>query len=190
MKKLGHLQGQLGRWNSEVFGNVDENLKKAEDELHEWDLKAESRELQEFEKSCRREVLSSVWDLKRKKENMWQQKSKLLWAENGDKNSRFFHMVASRRQRKNLLDSVAVNGSLVVQLDLVNQVVVDFFKKLFSEEWESRPTLVGISTKISEKAVAMLESKFTEEEIWVAVKECDGNKAPGPNGFNLACFQR
>ncbi|XP_028078134.1 uncharacterized protein LOC114280021 [Camellia sinensis] len=160
MKKLGHLRGQLRIWNSEVFGNVDENRKKDEDELHEWDLKAESRDLQEFEKSRRREVLSSVWDLKRKKENMWQQKSRLLWAENGDKNSRFFHMMSSRRQRKNLLNSVAVNGSLVVQPNLVKQAVVDFFREVV----------------------------FREEEIWVAVKECDENKALGPDGFNLACF--
>ncbi|XP_028124708.1 uncharacterized protein LOC114321704 [Camellia sinensis] len=82
------LHGIVVRWNSEVFGNVDEKLKKPEDELHEWDLNAESRDLQEFEKSRRREVQGSVWDLKIKKENMWQQKSRLLWTENGDKNSR------------------------------------------------------------------------------------------------------
>ncbi|XP_028115979.1 uncharacterized protein LOC114313761 [Camellia sinensis] len=36
----------------------------------------------------------------------------------------------------------------------------------------------------------MLEADFSEKEIWDAVKECEGNKALGPNGFNLACYQR
>lgn len=36
----------------------------------------------------------------------------------------------------------------------------------------------------------MLEAEFSEEEIKVAVKDCDGNKAPGPDGFNLFCFQK
>lgn len=33
-----------------------------------------------------------------------------------------------------------------------------------------------------------LESEFSEAEIKAAVKECSGNKAPGPDGFNLLCF--
>lgn len=35
-----------------------------------------------------------------------------------------------------------------------------------------------------------MEVEFSEEEIWAAIKECNGNKAPGPDGFNLMCFQK
>lgn len=36
----------------------------------------------------------------------------------------------------------------------------------------------------------MLESVFIEDEVWAAIKDCDGNKAPGPDGFNLFCLQK
>lgn len=36
----------------------------------------------------------------------------------------------------------------------------------------------------------MLEAEFSEAEIRVAVKDCDSNKALGPDGFNLLCFQK
>ncbi|KAL7193818.1 hypothetical protein ACSBR2_025450 [Camellia fascicularis] len=49
LHKLRRLRTYLRRWNLEVFGNVDDQLKKAENELHEWDLKAESRSLLESE---------------------------------------------------------------------------------------------------------------------------------------------
>lgn len=45
MKKLGNLRVHLRMWNCEVFGNIDEQLKKDEDELHEWDTEAEGRNL-------------------------------------------------------------------------------------------------------------------------------------------------
>lgn len=120
-------------WNLEVFGNIDDQLKKAKDELHEWDLKAESRSLLESEVKTRREVRSQVWNLSRSKERMWLQKSRMPWAQNGDKNTRLFHLMASNRQRKNLLDSVKENGVVVEDPSMVKQVVVNHFKRVFAE---------------------------------------------------------
>ncbi|CAL5403808.1 unnamed protein product [Camellia sinensis] len=36
----------------------------------------------------------------------------------------------------------------------------------------------------------MLEAEFTEKEVRNAIKSCEGNKAPGPDGFNLAFFKK
>ncbi|KAK2636977.1 hypothetical protein Ddye_031769 [Dipteronia dyeriana] len=39
--------------------------------------------------------------------------------------------------------------------------------------------------KLSEVKQESLKAKFKKEEVWVALSSCDGNKAPGPDGFNL-----
>ncbi|XP_028069007.1 uncharacterized protein LOC114271593 [Camellia sinensis] len=190
MKKLGNLRAHLKRWNSEVFGNIDEQLKQAEAEHHDWDIKAEGRNLLEHEVKRRREVRKLVYDLNKKKECLWHQKSRLTWPTNGDKNTRFFHILASSRQRKNLLDSVKENGVIYDQPDVMKQAVVRYFSQLFSEEWKIRPKLSGVFVSIGPKASELLEVEFSEEEIWEAVNDCDSNKASGPDGFNLSCIQK
>lgn len=73
-----------------MFGNIDEQLKKTEEELHDWYLKAEERILQDLEIKRRAEVRSLAWDLSKKKDWLWHQKFRMVWAENGDKNTRLF----------------------------------------------------------------------------------------------------
>ncbi|XP_028096869.1 uncharacterized protein LOC114296740 [Camellia sinensis] len=189
-RKLANLKAHLKRWNSEVFGNVDVQLKRAEEEYHKFDLVAESRTLSESEMLRRRVVRTLVWNLSRRKESLWHQKSRIVRAKCGDKNARFFHMMVSSRQRKNMLDSVVEGGVRLVEPDEVKQVVFNYFAKRFTEEWCSRPKLSGIFSSINSRQNDNLVAAFTEQEIWEAIHDCDGNKAPGPDGFNMACFQK
>jgi hypothetical protein len=66
-------------------------------------------------------------------------------------------------------------------------VVVDFFKNHFVEvSWE-RPQLDGVGfPTISPLQVAGLVKPFTVEEVRGVVEDSDGNKSPGPDGFNFA----
>ncbi|XP_028055237.1 uncharacterized protein LOC114259414 [Camellia sinensis] len=193
-KQWGLPRNHLRVWNKDVFGNIDIQLKKAEEELHEWDLKAESSPLQEADSKRKREVMSQVWQLSRRKERLWHQKSRQMWALSRDKNTRFFHIMASRRQRKNLIDSVVVEGRRVENPEQVKLEVVRYFSQLFSENWKVRPIIKGpfavINPADAVTLEAELENGFSEEEVWEAVQDCDGNKAPGPDGFNLNCIQR
>ena len=148
-----------------MFGNIDALLKSAEEELHEWDLQAESGSLDDAGIRSRREVRSLVWKLCRDKARLWHQKSRVLWAQNGDKNTRFFHIMACSRQRKNLLDSVCVEGECLEEPAQIKQAVVRHFSKQFKECWSARPKLSGPFNVINSEAAAKLEAEFTEAEI-------------------------
>ncbi|XP_028116964.1 uncharacterized protein LOC114314700 [Camellia sinensis] len=155
--KLCSFKAELKKWNSEVFGCVEDQLKQAEVELHELDLLAEIRSLEPHEVVKRREVKNLVWSYRKKLDWIWFQKSRVNWAQNGDRNTKFFHIMASQRKRRNLVDSVAVDRVRVEDPELV---------------------------------VEFLEPEFTMEEVWEAVKDCNGNKAPRPDGFNMTCIQK
>ncbi|XP_028096961.1 uncharacterized protein LOC114296820 [Camellia sinensis] len=135
LAKLRNLRWVLKKWNNEVFRNVAHSVKVVESDLHNLDLLAESRELSNVEVDRRRQLRKEVWLLNKKQEWLWLQKFRLNWSMMADRNTRFFHIVVSRRQSRNLLNSVSV--------------------------------AVG------------LEARFAEEEVWAAVKSCDGNKALG-----------
>ncbi|KAL7181748.1 hypothetical protein ACSBR1_040615 [Camellia fascicularis] len=110
LRKLSLLKLELKKWNVEVFENVVNQLKKAEYDIHALDILAESRPLSSPESTIRREISNLVWKLRKRNDRIWFQKSKLNWAHNGDKNTKFFHIIASKRQSRNLLNSVLFNG--------------------------------------------------------------------------------
>lgn len=188
--KLRHLRLVLKKWNREVFGNVSYSLKKAQEELHELDLVSESRDLGDDEVDRRRVVRKLEWSLFKREEWMWLQKSRLDWSLKGDKNTRFFHTIASSRQCRNFLSSITVDGECLEEPNLVKGEVLRHFKQVFSEDWGSRPQLRGQFRTIGQdQLVEGLEAVFSEDEVWAAIKNSDGNRASGPDGFNLACFQ-
>lgn len=115
----------------------------------------------------------------------------MSWAQNGDKSTRLFHLMASNRQRKNFLGSVKVNGVVVEDPSMVRQEVENNFIRGFAESWKCKPKLLGPFLSISHTdSKKVLEAECSEAEIWAAIQDCDGNKAPGPDGFNLYCIQK
>ncbi|CAL5351436.1 unnamed protein product [Camellia sinensis] len=189
--KLKAVKVSLKQWNLEVFGDINHKLKLFEEELHELDLVVEVRDLDDGEVGRRRELRGEVLKWSKRKEWLWLQKSRLSWALKGDKNTKFFHSIASCRCNRNLLNSLTVNGVVIENLAKIKEGVFRHFSYLFVESWKVRPKLGGVFKTIRSNGTEVeLEYTFSEGEIWAPVKECDGNKAPGPNGFNLSCFQK
>ena len=87
------------------------------------------------------------------------------WALKGDKNTRFFHVMAKSRQCKNMLDCIQVNGKDIMQPNEVKQEVVRHFKCLFTESWVHRPKLVCLLKSINTEFAADLEVEFIESEV-------------------------
>ncbi|CAL5415136.1 unnamed protein product [Camellia sinensis] len=86
---------------------------------------------------------------------------------------------------------VTVNGVTYDEPGMIKQAVESHFKFLFTEDWKNRPKLSGFFDSISSvDSSEVLEAEFLEDEIWEALKDCEGNKAPGPDGFNLKCIQK
>ncbi|XP_028059412.1 uncharacterized protein LOC114263116 [Camellia sinensis] len=96
-RKLQSLKLALKKWNQETYGNVAKKLQESESTLHDLDLKAETSPLDEDELLLQREKRSEMWSLSRKMEWEWLQKSRLDWNLKGDRNTRYFHVMATNR---------------------------------------------------------------------------------------------
>lgn len=112
-------------------------LQAAVEELHGIDLVAESRNLDEEESRRRREVRNEVWSLSRREEWLWLQKSRMNWHMKGDKNTIFFHVVATSRQNRNMLNSFEMNGVIHEEPPRVKLEVFNYFQRRFTEGWKS-----------------------------------------------------
>lgn len=170
--KLKAHRAKLKKWNIHVFGNVKKNLKEVEDELHLLDLCMESRELNETELARARLLRDEVWKWSKRLEWMWLQKSRLPWALKGDRNTKFFHIVATSRQSRNLLNSLVVDGAQCNDPTTIKRGTYKFFATLFKEGWKVRPLLHGpFSTIRSDNVALAVEDELSKVEVWSAIKE-------------------
>ncbi|XP_028099607.1 uncharacterized protein LOC114299136 [Camellia sinensis] len=67
-RKLQSLKLVLKKWNQESYGNVAKKLEAFESTLHDLDLKAKTRPLNEGELMLQREKMTEMWSLSRKME--------------------------------------------------------------------------------------------------------------------------
>ena len=73
----------------------------------------------------------------------------------------------------------------------IQDQVVGFYKSLYQEPDDWRPTVDGLDfASLDEFDRLSLERKFDREEIIVALWEAEGDKAPSPDGFTIAFFQK
>ncbi|MCI24102.1 transposon TX1 putative protein, partial [Trifolium medium] len=135
----------------------------------------------------RRKLFGDLWRLLKSKEVLLFQKSRVKWLKEGDSNSKYFHSCLKSRSRRNTISCLKVGDRwLDTSSEIVNEVT-QFFKIHFSYVHWARPTVDLVEFPcISEGENLMLMAPFRLEEIEDVVRMCDGNKSPGPDGFNFA----
>ena len=98
--------------------------------------------------------------------------------------------MANNRRKFNTIHSICVDGVSCDDNSSVKEAIVNFYNKLYEEDYPSRPFLEGLAfDSISEDDACDLLREFSEEEVWRAINELGKEKAPGPDGFNIAFFQ-
>lgn len=191
-EKLKLLKISLRRWNCEVFGWMDLKVKDGVERINDLDnlMVANFGNNNEVLVKDRRETSNEVWQNLLMKESMLRLKSRQLWLKDGDRNSRFFHNSIKDRNRKNSISVLeGVNGR-VEGVDDVKREVKNHFENYFKEESHNRAVSDGLNLfRLSDADKYGLELPFSEEEIKLAVWDCDGSKSPGPDGFTLEFFQ-
>ncbi|KAF2316212.1 hypothetical protein GH714_041553 [Hevea brasiliensis] len=162
VKGLGSLQTTLKSWNQNVFSNIYQRMHR---------LLARLKGIQCVMNSKKHAGLRAL-ELKLKKdldlvldqeEIVWFQKSRERWIIYGDRNTAFFHA------------SAVLKGS----------------KKRISRLKDSNGTSLPLRFPvISSSDLEFISSPFTVEEVKSALWDMDSYKAPGPDVFQVAFFQK
>ena len=184
--KLKEVKKQLKQWNFTAFGHIDSQIQILEDLIHSLDQLANDRSLTDEEIVERRRAQSELWAWLKRKEQFWAQNSRAKWLKEGDKNTKFFHVVASTRKRKNCITSLSTNGIIIDEPAGIQKEAVKYFKQIFHEEFSSRPIFEGLKFRsLSPELASALINPFSRAEVDGAVDSCNSQKAPGPDGFNF-----
>lgn len=104
------VAGKLGRWSDQFIGDTKLQILVATELILRLDVAMEEWPLSPDEHVLRRLIKKKLLGLSALERLIVRQHSRLMWLKEGDANTRFFHIQASHRQRKNLGAQLKVDG--------------------------------------------------------------------------------
>jgi hypothetical protein len=130
----------------------------------------------------------------REEEKYWQQKSRSLWLEAGDKNTSYFHKQVEARKQFKKVTEIQVQDQIITDFEGIKAAMVDAFETLYTETQRSAidPKAYPLSlvpTLIQDEVNNNLTKVVNQQEIKEALDQMSPDKAPGPDGFTSRFYQ-
>ncbi|GMJ15548.1 hypothetical protein HRI_005224000 [Hibiscus trionum] len=184
---LRDLKGDIKTWSKDKQDVGNKLIQRLEGQIAEEELKQQ----QGMVSSNIGELRQALWASMRKAVSIWLQNSRLKWFSDGDRNSHYFHLVASNRRRSNRIKSVEVDGRTFLDQQSISKCFQDFFSNVYRAKntIEVDSFQLGFK-KLSSAQQSNLEMAFTSEEVWAAISDMDSSRATDPDGYNMAFYKK
>ncbi|XP_071685441.1 uncharacterized protein [Lolium perenne] len=189
--KLSRTAAGLKKW----YKNLQKETRLQEDIANEvifqLDLAQEERELSADERLLRRFLKARLLGIAAVERSRWKQRARLSWIKAGDANTRFFHLKANGRRRKNHIPALKSDiGIEVTDHEAKANILHQHFAKLLGTTGHRHVGLNWAALNIIPANLAHLEVPFTIEELKSAIFGLYSEKAPGPDGFTGLFYKK
>ena len=189
VEKLQSLAGNLEGWSRTTFGHVQKEIRELTRQLE--DLREDQSRIGPTHEEIK--IVDRLVELRFREETMWRQRSRVQWLAEGDKNTRFFHLRASQRKKKNKISGLKKpDGATTTDDAEMAQLTTNFYRDLYHSEGqtEMQPVLDVLPSKVTSPMNEKLISEIKQSEVKTALFQMFPTKAPGPDGFPAHFFQR
>ena len=188
IQKIDKCGQELKRWERDHFGNIRKTLKEKRKEL----VEAKKEALCTRRNFRIQELKKEIMVLVDKENRLWFQRSKVLWAKQGDRNSKYFHSWATQQRCKNTIQKLwSSSGQWRSSNAEVAEILIDYFQELYTlaNQTPCDAATVSIEKIISSDLNNQLEREFTVWEVQKAIKEMAPLKAPSSDGMRPLFYQ-
>lgn len=107
----------------------------------------------------------------------------------GDANTKFFHLQACHRSRKNVIDQLQLHGSTIFDEDKKARAFFQHFDAVLGCYEDCMRCLDFSYLGLPCENTLALDQCFLEEEIRRVVRAMPAEKAPGPDGLSDLFYQ-
>ncbi|XP_065623699.1 uncharacterized protein LOC136065014 [Quercus suber] len=179
---LNQCAAELSNWHQAEFGHIPKKIEKKRKTLSALVLQDTSGCMGPQINILRREIN----ELLDSEETYWNQRSRVQWLNEGDRNSKFFHNKASERKRKNTILGLWNDQRVWCDTsETIADTAISYFKDIFTSTQPSPPTIAEVTsfipTKVTDEMNMDLIREFTGDEVISALKQMHPTKAPGPD---------
>lgn len=117
------------------------------------------------------------------------QRSHVNWLCLGDANSKFFHIKANGRRRRNCISSISDGQRVAVEHDQKEGIIWRFFQGLLGAPSDAAHSFDWAALGLPQVDLEGLDAPFSEEEVWQAISDSTLGHAPGPDGLSGSFFR-
>lgn len=163
--KLRNVAHALKSWSMKRMGSVKLQLAAARELVLMLDRAMDSRAFIPEEVELRRRLKFRCLGLASLCRTIARQRSRIQFLAEGGTNTRFFHLQACHRRRKNYIHSLSVEGAELVQDEHMAEALYNFFDSILGTDFQRTSRLNLHVLQLPTAELAALEVCFTEEEV-------------------------
>ncbi|GJZ79564.1 hypothetical protein Tco_0644401 [Tanacetum coccineum] len=190
-KKLQELKKIIRYWIKDKNSQLSCSKQSILKELRVIDKELDQGGISDSSLFRRHELKCQLNDIKAMKATDSLQKSKVRWAIERDKNSKYFHGIINKKRSHLAIRGVFDEGIWLTDPSLVKKAFIDHYGTRFKKPTMARLKLnFSFPNRLSQEQAADLERGVSRDEIRSAVWDCGENKSPGPDGFTFEFFRR
>ena len=180
--KVSNYQTHLSEWNKKVFGNVQRTLEKKRRELEQ------AEHVAAWGGGCGRlkELNAEIRRLTDMEDCMWNQRAKVDWLHDGDKNTKYFHCRSTEHNKRNYISGLENElGFWVEEESQIGGMLVQYFSNLFTSSNPINLDLVleGVLPVVNDEMNEGLNRPFEPNEVQGTLKQMEVGTAPGSDGL-------
>jgi mannosylglycoprotein endo-beta-mannosidase len=191
-EKLKRTAKALRQWGQRKQSQNSILFQVANEVILRLDEALESRRLSEDERKLRSFLKGKCLALASLERVRLRQRARIRDLQEGDANSKYFHMKANARRRKHLIPLLKSGDRTASSLDDKLELAREHFMSIMGSV-PSRSRLLNLESlnlrRLSPEEASALEAPFTCDEVRKVIMDLPSDRAPGPDGFSGSFFK-
>lgn len=186
LQKIGLCGESLEVWGKEITGCFNRRIRNCKIRLQQLRRATDAQSTKLYKEA--KEELFLILD---QKEIFWRQRSKQLWLQSGDKNTRYFHASCNIRRRTNHIQKLKDSNDRWVDWQTgLQQLIISYYEDLFAATATDNAELIAcVNETVSQAQNRELLREVSAEEVKAALFQMNPDKAPGPDGMTPVFFR-